>query len=513
MKKRCIASLTSMLMLIPAITSLVSCSSDNDTAVSETTAQAGETTAAESTVDTNSRENYPDSLPELDFEGAEIVIHTRAGDEFVLYEMGPEEEVGEVVADALYERNRSVEERLNVKLNINYGDSDSTKFSNGYHGIILAGDNVYDIIAAVQAAGIKFSHEGVFTNLADAEYIDYEKPWWNVEYMDEISVSSGVRYLLQGDISLISLRNLSAAFYNKALYESMYGDPDELYKFVIDGTWTYEMFMRIIEETYRDINGDSVTDIGDVLGSIGTAGSVADHYSFTAGMKMNDRDENGYPRLIEDQSMNIRVMETLDKLYFKTPGFYINSGGWSTEEPQSRGKLIDGSMMFRCSRLYEAEYFRDMEDPYGIIPFPKLDENQEDYKALVHNSTCLYTVPATVPTDKLDTVCAVLEAMCAQSYRTVTPSYFEVALKLKYSRDEMSGQVIDMLRDAMMTDFCYANSSSLNSIGTMARNLLSAGAGANYMSMYESRLSSVEKLLEEMIEKAQEIEDIMAYNE
>ena len=90
----------------------------------------------------------------------------------------------------------------------------------------------------------------------------------------------------------------------------------------------------------------------------------------------------------------------------------------------------------------------------------------------------MYVLPITIDDERLEKACAVVEAMCAQSYRTVIPAYFDVALKVKYSRDEMSGQVIDMLREAMMTDFCYANSGALNSVGTLARVLLAKGADA-----------------------------------
>ena len=174
----------------------------------------------------------------------------------------------------------------------------------------------------------------------------------------------------------------------------------------------------------------------------------------------------------------------------------------NNEEDWTRTKFMADEMMFLGDRLYDAEYFRDMESEFGIIPMPKLNDKQEDYKALVHNSAMLYVVPITVPGERLEKACAVLEALSAQGYRTVTTTYFDVAMKVKYSRDEISGQVMDMLRDAMMTEFAYANSSSLNSVGTIARVLLSNGADSSYMSHYESIKGSVQTLLDNMIAKA-----------
>ena len=81
-------------------------------------------------------------------------------------EMGPDEENGDVVSDALYNR------------------------------------------------GPQYAKDGVFANLVDAPYLDYSQPWWNDKYMSDISVGESERYLLQGDISVFSLHNLSAMFYN-----------------------------------------------------------------------------------------------------------------------------------------------------------------------------------------------------------------------------------------------------------------------------------------------------------
>jgi len=502
--KRILTALLTAALMLP----LASCTSDGSTGetavTSGTTAEASET-AAKETNESELRANHPDTLPKLDFSGAAVNFLSRGGNDFVMLEMGPEEEVGDIVADALYERNRSVEERLNVDIVITYGTDHSSNYSSSYKNTILSGDHVHDVIGVVHAAGITNSHEKIFVNLADVPYIDYSQPWWNMEYMEEISVSSDVRYFFQGDISLLSLRNLSAMFYNKTMYGSIYDDPDELYTYTLDGTWTHEKFRELVQASYQDINGNGYIDIGDVIGSSGDAVTRADHYSYTAGMKMSERDEEGYPKLIEDQSRNIAVMEALNTLYYHTNGFMLitdssiegmSQGGWMIK------KFKADEMMFLGDRLLIADYLRDMESSYGIIPMPKLNEEQDDYKALVHNSASLYVLPITIDDERLEKACAVVEAMCAQSYRTVIPAYFDVALKVKYSRDEMSGQVIDMLREAMMTDFCYANSSALNSVGTLARVLLAKGADASYMSHYDSILQSVQIKLDDMIEKA-----------
>ena len=38
--------------------------------------------------------------------------------------------------------------------------------------------------------------------------------------------------------------------------------------------------------------------------------------------------------------------------------------------------------------------WREMEDDYGVIPFPKYDEEQGTYLSLVHDVAYMYGIPA-----------------------------------------------------------------------------------------------------------------------
>ena len=143
-----------------------------------------------------------------------------------------------------------------------------------------------------------------------------------------------------------------------------------------------------------------------------------------------------------------------------------------------------------------------MESGYGVIPYPKYDETQKDYISLVHDTASLFFIPQTC--SSVDESCAVLEAMCAETYRTVMPAYYEIALKRQYARDDISAGMIDLIHDTSMTDFGYVYNYSIGSVGTIMRNVIAQNGS------YASAVASVEKKAEtqlaELIETYTSIE-------
>lgn len=82
----------------------------------------------------------------------------------------------------------------------------------------------------------------------------------------------------------------------------------------------------------------------------------------------------------------------------------------------------------------------------------------------------MYCIPVT--TQIFDEATATLEALCAQSYRTVIPAYYDMALKVKYTRDNTAATIIDMIKNAAQTDFAYAYNYALNNAGLICRTML-----------------------------------------
>ncbi len=452
-----------------------------------------DTTAAPNSIGTEPVTEFEtavtDSLPELDFDKEEFVFFTVAAGADLVGEVD-----GNVVSAAIYERNAVVAERLNIELTIL--EDNSPDSMEEIRRLILADDDSLDVVSGMQYRALPHAYEGLYRDLSEEIYLDWEKPWWASDYMDTIEWNDA-RYVLMGDISMSMLQNMSATFVNKRIFESAFGSIDGLYQTVFEGKWTYEKLTAYITEIYQDLNNNGKTDEGDILGLRTYHESPTDHMAYAAGMELTRHEPDGTVSLIEDQSRNIEIAETIYKLCYETPGVYL-SLDFNTFTEHVLTSFCDGETLFNLYLVGTAEHFRDMDDPYAIITHPKLNEGQKSYHTLIHDTSTVFAVPITV--DDAERHSAVLEAMCYESYRSVTPVYYDLVLKSRYSQDPSSAQAIDMIRANVRTDFIYANNyvfGQNGQLGTINRVLIQT-KNTNYASTYRRYSKAVQRELDKI---------------
>lgn len=487
--KRIIASLLAALMLLPA---LAACSSGEkpdspDTASgTQNTAGTSDTEAPDTTTD---RTQIKDNLPaDLNYNGETIRIACRGHENFT-WELIAEDN-GDVVDSAIYNRNLKVEERLGVTLSVIEGDSDQGRYMDSVRQTILAQSPDYDVIAGAQWKAAQMVLQNCFRNLAEEDYLDFEQPWWDSGYMENLSVDPSQVYMLAGDLTLTKIAWTAALYFNKDIYRDKFGDPDELYNTILKGDWTLDMLSELCADVYEDRNGDGAKDVEDIMGLYFNACDQTDRITFSMGVRYSERDENGYPTMIFNNERTIRYVDEIYKLFYENPGVSYTEKG--------PDKFEDGRALFKSGSLYTATTFGQYDIDYGILPWPKLDAEQEEYYSGVQDNIALYMIPMTADDQRADMICAVLEAMCAENYRTVTRAYYETALKFKYSDGELYSSVVDLIHDSATTDIVYVYSYSLNEIGTLVRNIIK-NKNPNFSSVYKKYEKAVNASLDKLI--------------
>jgi len=90
-----------------------------------------------------------------------------------------------------------------------------------------------------------------------------------------------------------------------------------------------------------------------------------------------------------------------------------------------------------------------------VLPYPKYDTAQKNYVTGAIDQLSVYSLPVTLPLEDYEFVGIMMEALNAESYKTVYPAYFDGALKGRYSTDENMSKVVDLIVEGRMFDLAF----------------------------------------------------------
>ena len=144
---------------------------------------------------------------------------------------------------------------------------------------------------------------------------------------------------------------------------------------------------------------------------------------------------------------------------------------------------------------------RTMEDPYGILPLPKFEQNDKPYySSAFHAFTCVSILRGQTLSES-DMCGAILELMACESYNVVQPAYYEVALKGKYSKDPQSWEMLDdiMQNFRVDQDFLYSSTDSTDVLQQF-RNAIS-GKNRNFGAVLDLQKKRLKMSLDQLIDK------------
>ncbi|MCI8388725.1 MAG: extracellular solute-binding protein [Clostridiales bacterium] len=427
----------SILLALILAMSAVSCGNESDKNSDTSGGGLIDLTSDESGESTT--DDKPD-LPNVDYNGYEFKIYTQIygygiyNNEHIVVE----EENAEILNDAIYSRNRNVEEAIGIKLVEIVGTEKGNQL---IPRIVMAQDDEYDLI--IDATDGNFTHYIGSEYLVDfnsLNYVNLDKPWWDQNYIE----ASTIKGKLPSAISSMMITHMDSALpmlFNKKLAND-FNLPD-LYQLVRDGNWTLSKLFEISKDVASDIDGNTTLDDSDRYTFLGLDGMAR----LASGVKIDYAiiDSSGVPQInIESQSVidiitNLRnyAMQYSDDIY--NPRTKPNNGG-DGDSAVFRLFMNDQALFF-VHGLGSVQKFRDMKSDFGVIPTPKYDETQENYFVKNEWSAKAMYIPTTV-TD-LDRTAIVLELMAYEGHTYLRPRYYEAMLKSKYLRDDESIEMLD----------------------------------------------------------------------
>ncbi|MCQ2429107.1 MAG: hypothetical protein MJ192_02135 [Clostridia bacterium] len=444
-----------------------------------------------------------DNVPELNYNDDEVTILSRYREGWTSGEIAVEGLNKDPVNDAVYERNKTVEDRLGLKIiSQEEHNDDQALVITMIKNDVSSGAGEYDLLAAACYVTLNESLNGTFADLRQTEYVDFDKPWWSQGFNSAVEYK-GAQFAVTGAAVLSMYRFAFATLFNKRLFKE--ANVPNLYDNVRDGTWTLDYQISIVSSFHRDDGNGKQDATGDVYGLITTDYISTDPYWSSCQVPILTKDEYGDYTLENFDSARLSdVCDKLILLYYGSDGatYDIAHYGADQEQDDIRDMFSEGWGAMATLRLMALENasMRDMVDEYGVVPMPKFDEVQKDYQTLLHDQFTVLAVPTTVRDDRLTEVSALMEVLCYQSYKTVKPAYYDVALRSKYMKDPDSAEMLDLLINNIYIDPGIIYTNALSTFHDGLRQIMGSKKNT-VVSKYKSTLKSATKALKKMCDK------------
>ncbi|MBE6636295.1 MAG: hypothetical protein E7618_00650 [Ruminococcaceae bacterium] len=427
-------------------------------------------------------------LDGLNYKDETVRIMHRGGGTFDT-EFEAEASSDDIVDQAVYKRNRQVEEKLGVVLE--YIPNTETGWQSTYlqkiRASVLNGDGAYDIFSGPAYHITTLIVENCYFNLNKTEYIDFSHPWWANGVSDGMAIDGKV-YLCTGDISLGLVKYLHCLIFNENLLEDIYNDTYDLYQIVQDGQWTLEKMAEVTMGTWSDVDKNNDVSDGDRFGYVVPNSNLLRAYIDAVNLNILHVDENGNAALwVENQTHVTEAIETLHEYFNSQDVLYIGAAqGDQYALNASYAAFKESRALFVLGRLTDiSSTYRDISSfEYGVLPLPKYDED-DDYGVTLCGSESTFGISSALSMDKINRASAVLEALCYYSYQEVTPVYYEEALQIKYDLSEDKAIMLDYIRQsATFNPNCQLNILINNGDISVAQN--STDYAVTYAIIYDS---------------------------
>lgn len=450
--------------------------------------------------------NWPSNLDYSGFGGYKFRILTwgqTGGDHWGAYEFYYNEALqGDVVNDAVLERDKKLEEKLNIEIEYNE-QTKGDEMLNYARNSINAGSDDFDLLTVSINQAATLAKEGLLLDLNDySDILNLKESYWDQSAINQFSIANHL-YFTISDLTLVDKQATWAVFFTKSMvdkYKLAEGYENGLYSMVEEGDWTIEAMHNMCKTVSDDANGDGVMELDDVYGHIG---EMSNYYMLMigCGSQVIKKDANDMPVYCWTDNLDSIVtsyehvkdivgnqdisMLSGRMIQLGIPEADVWSSGFG-------GMMEREEALFNVTGMNRCKLYRDLECEFGILPLPKADKGQESYySALSMGQADTVSIPLT--SSDPERTATILEAMTALASQTTYTAYIDRALTYKYLRDDDSAAMLDIIFDNRVYD-----AADVYGWGSGNNKVFGSGPAATSI---PTQINSFKKMTENAIEK------------
>jgi len=408
----------------------------------------------------------------------------------------------DLVNEQIFRRNAEMEERYDITISNVYDKGTSFGDGPGFRRVsedYIVNDSSYEIcdIGIYDAAQLALS--GFLSDLNSLPYVDLERSWWDQKANEDLGIN-GIMYYTTGDISFVDNIATHMVMFNKDMLKT-YDLEENPITLVEDNKWTIDKLAEMVSKVSADVDGNDVLDRNDVYGLLTWNDTIL--ASLASGReRVCTIDDNGYISLTV---YNDRTASIIDKYMIlnNTPNVF-NYQTKTEDWDVCRKTMFDESRaLFYFTLFTTVPKHLDSNVKFGIVPYPKLDENQEDFGHYV-SATHACVVAVEVFAKDLDLVGSVMEDLAYVGKKRITPAYYEQTLKSRLMPDDESSGMLDIIFASRVFDVgIYYKIGGSQTFAASLTGIITTGKN-NFASRYnglktaaETKIQNINKTFEE----------------
>ena len=366
-----------------------------------------------------------------------------AYNDWAAFDVYAEELTGEVINDAIYNRNNTMEDLLNIQIVEIRSNGIEAQFKTA----VTAGSDEFDTATdGLSNIGVH-SLNGLLLDYNNISTIHLDNAWWDQPMRKDLSVLGHV-YYMTGEISIMDNYATWCYLFNKDMIADL--GLEDPYTLVNEGKWTLDKHNEMAAAALSDVDGDGKWTDADNYGLISEEyNNLALWSSF--GYKITEKDDKDIPYYTYATEPSITALSNVVSTNYADftnlgSGSTVKQGGGVETENGRERQFAIGKALFYYAGLRNVTLFRDSDVTFGILPAPKENEAQKEYYSCW--SFCnlpAYMLPKTL--EDAERTGDILEIMAHLSVYSLTPAYMEQTLIGKASRDAESEPMVYLILD------------------------------------------------------------------
>ncbi len=382
-----------------------------------------------------------EKLPVRDLGGKFSILNNNSN--FAYTMMTADSDTANQVEYAIYQRNMAIENKLNIEIHEN-----RVSYSEGqeiFNRLASAGSTEYDLYFNESWIVTSQALSGFMYDLNSLQSLRLDQPWWNQTALADLAIGTMLFGIL-GDLHLMANEATWIVAYNQTLAGQL--NLGSYYDMVNDGSWTFDALFADILVGAQDLDGEPGLKVGtaDIFG-VACYHGVVTPFLKAAGQEIIVRDENNlfaYHGISEyTETVYTKIVNGIFENASAKAALQWNTPGLEDDNYTFHDVFYSGNALFYMDCIGSLKKFADMENDYGVLPFPKYSADQEKYTSTIARYCSMGCIPIMVNDPERSAV--IMEYLATYSYDGVTPEYVDTLLEDRYIRDPESQDMIRLI--------------------------------------------------------------------